>query len=112
MWKVFGSEQLPLLKSNTKASAIVKWKKNLKINNCHCLLFEQNDDGVFWISIIARFAFLEVIVPNLTNEHCAFALTNDFNNDRPSYNSPEMIMDEAEGSSRALLLQEDMDELF
>ena len=74
MWKVFGSERLPSLKSNAKASIIVKWKENPKIGECHRLLFETNSENVFWISAIARAAFSEVTVPTLTSEHCAFAL--------------------------------------
>src|SRR5260363_133664 len=57
MWKVFGSEWLPSLKSNTKASIIVKWKENPKIGECHRLLFETNSENVFWISAIARATF-------------------------------------------------------
>ena len=74
MWKTFGAEQLPSLKSNAKAPAIVKWKENPKIGDCHRLLFEKNSDDVFWITAITRAAFSEVAVPTLTSEHCAFAL--------------------------------------
>jgi hypothetical protein len=74
MWKVFGSERLPSLKSSAKAPIIVKWKENPKIAVCHRLLFETNSENVFWISAIARAAFSEVTVPTLTSEHCAFAL--------------------------------------
>ena len=74
MWKVFGSERLPSLKSNAKASIIVKWKENPKIGECHRLLFETNSENVFWISVIARAAFSEITVSTLTSEHCAFSL--------------------------------------
>ena len=72
MWKVFGSERLPSLKSNAKATIIVKWKENPKIGECHRLLFEPNSENVFSISVIARAAFSEVAVPTLTSKHCAF----------------------------------------
>src|SRR5260364_179723 len=74
MWKVFASERLPFLKSNAKASIIVKWKENPKIGECHRLLFETNSKNVFWISVIARAAFSEITFPTLTSEHCAFSL--------------------------------------
>src|SRR5260363_158007 len=74
LWKVFGSEQLPSLKSNAKASIIVKWKKKPKIGECHRLLFETNSENMFWISAIARAAFSEIMVLTLTSEHCAFSL--------------------------------------
>ena len=74
MWKVFGSERLSSLKSNAKASIIVKWKENPKIGECHRLLFETNSENVFWISAIARAAFSESTVLTLTSEYCAFSL--------------------------------------
>src|SRR5260363_168415 len=74
IWKVFGSERLPSLKSNAKASIIVKWKENPKIGEYHRLLFETNSENVFWIFAIARAAFSESTVPTLTSEHCAFSL--------------------------------------
>ena len=74
MWKIFGSERLPPLKSNTKAPDIVKWKESPNVSDCHRLLFEVNNDGVFWITAIARAAFSEVAVHTLTSKHCTFAL--------------------------------------
>jgi hypothetical protein len=74
MWRVFGSERLPTLRSNTDAATIVAWKSTKQVNDCFCLLYELNHEGVFWVSIIARVAFTEVAAPTLSHEHCAFTL--------------------------------------
>src|SRR5256885_8940849 len=41
---------------------------------CFDALFEKNNDNVYWISVIARTAFNEATVPNLTHAHCAFTM--------------------------------------
>jgi len=74
IWKVFGHERLPPLKSTASATEILRWKESPQVNDCYRALFEQNSEGVFWVSIIARSAFSMVAVPTLTNHHCAFTL--------------------------------------
>lgn len=75
IWRVFGCEKLPPLKSNAVASDIVRWKQSPEVASCFSSLFEQNDDGVFWVAVIARSAFSTTAVPTLSNEHCAFTLS-------------------------------------
>ncbi|CAG8705658.1 3509_t:CDS:2, partial [Ambispora leptoticha] len=122
VWKVYGHERLPSLKSKASTNDIVKWKESLNVYSCYCALFEQNDDSVFWVLVIARCAFTTVAVPILINQHCAFTLAvcdillnprstnvlctekrirrrmdqylNDFNNGGPCYDSAETIMSE------------------
>ncbi|RIB02697.1 hypothetical protein C2G38_2049858 [Gigaspora rosea] len=102
IWKVFGVEKLPLLKSNAGASEIVS--------------------GAYWIDLITRDAFSTAAVPILTHDYYAFTLAvcdiilnpqsrsvkctekrmkrriekflNDYNSGGPSYGSAEAIMDE------------------
>src|SRR5260363_302447 len=74
IWKVFGCEKLPPLNNNATATEIVKWKENQQVAQCFHALFEYNDNGVLWITIIARSAFSMAAVPILTNHHCAFTL--------------------------------------
>lgn len=74
MWRVFGSERLPILKSNAGPAAIVDWKNSEEVKECYHLLFRENGEGVFWVSSIAREAFSEAAVPTLSNVHCAFTL--------------------------------------
>ncbi|RIB01948.1 hypothetical protein C2G38_2050450 [Gigaspora rosea] len=74
IWKVFGVEKLPLLKSNTGASGIVRWKQSVEVADCFCSLFVQNESGAYWIDLIARNAFSTAAVPTLTHDHCAFTL--------------------------------------
>ena len=73
IWKVFGREKLPPLKSNAAAD-IVSWKESPQVKSCFRALFEQNDEGVLWISLIARTAVSTVAVPVMTDHHCAFTL--------------------------------------
>jgi len=74
MWKVFGVEKLPPLRSNASAADVIKWKQSEPVVDTFTSLFEKNSDDVFWITAIARAAFTETAVPNLTNAHCAFTL--------------------------------------
>ena len=74
IWKVFGYERLPHLKSNAAAEEIIKWKESDEVANCFRSLFEINDSGVLWVAVIARTAFTTTAVPTLSNEHCAFTL--------------------------------------
>ena len=74
MWRVFGSERLPILKANAGPTTIVAWKKLERVNECYRLLFQENHEGVYWVSLISREAFSEVAVPTLSNIHCAFTL--------------------------------------
>ncbi|RIA99878.1 hypothetical protein C2G38_2236936 [Gigaspora rosea] len=121
IWKVFGVEKLPLLKSNADASEIVRWKQSVEVADCSCSLFVQNESSAYWIDLIARNAFSTVAVPTLTHGHCAFTLAmcdiilnprsrsaqctqkrmkrrvekflNDYNSGGPSFGSAEAIMD-------------------
>ena len=74
VWHVFGCERLPPLKKNAVPADIVSWKQSEEVLDCYRALFEMNEEGVFWVSIIARAAFSMVAVPILSNEHCAFTL--------------------------------------
>jgi hypothetical protein len=74
MWRIFGVERLPRIKSNASAADIVEWKKNLNVINCFSSLFEINNNGLYWMTAIARSAFSESAVPTLSHTHCAFAL--------------------------------------
>jgi len=74
IWRVFGAEKLPLLRSNTSLANIVEWKKKPEVNDCFGNLFNKNNDDIYWIMVIARTTFNEAIVPNLTHAHCAFTL--------------------------------------
>ena len=74
IWKVFGVEKLPLLKSNAGASEIVRWKQSVEVADCFRSLFVQNESGAYWIDLIARNAFSTAAVPTLTHDHCAFTL--------------------------------------
>ncbi|RIB22670.1 hypothetical protein C2G38_2243161 [Gigaspora rosea] len=117
IWKVFGCEKL---QNNATATEIVKWKESEQVAQCFRTLFEYNDNGVLWITIIARSAFSIAAVPILTNHHCAFTLVvcdiilnprsrtivytekrmkycleqylTDFENNGPYYESAESIM--------------------
>ncbi|RIB05109.1 hypothetical protein C2G38_2047870 [Gigaspora rosea] len=116
IWKVFGVEKLPLLKSNAGVSEIVRWKQSVEVADCFCSLFVQNESGAYWIDLIARNTFSTAAVPTLTHDHCAFtlAMCNIILNPRsrsvkctekrmkhhiekflwcPSYGSAEAIMD-------------------
>ncbi|RIB10770.1 hypothetical protein C2G38_2205238 [Gigaspora rosea] len=116
IWKVFGVEKLPILKSNTGASEIVKWKQSVEVADCFRSLFVQNESGNYWIDLIARNAFSTAAIPTLTHDHCAFTLAvcdiilnpwsrsvkcmekrftllNDYNSGGSSYGSAEAIMD-------------------
>ncbi|RIB16157.1 hypothetical protein C2G38_2038804 [Gigaspora rosea] len=60
--------------SNASASEIVRWKQSVKVADCFCSLFVQNESGTYWIDLIARNAFSTAAVPTLTHDHCAFTL--------------------------------------
>ncbi|CAG8773615.1 10871_t:CDS:2, partial [Ambispora leptoticha] len=45
-----------------------------EVNTCYHALFEQNEDGVFWVSVIARTAFSTIAIPTIMSEYCAFTL--------------------------------------
>ncbi|RIB04095.1 hypothetical protein C2G38_2223323 [Gigaspora rosea] len=122
IWKVFGVEKLPLLKSNAGASEIVRWKQSVEVADCFRSLFVQNESGAYWIDLIARNAFSIAAVPTLTHDYCAFTLAvcdiilnprsrsgqctqkhmkrraekflNDYNSGGPSFGSAKAIMDE------------------
>ncbi|RIB10544.1 hypothetical protein C2G38_2043406 [Gigaspora rosea] len=79
-----------LLKSNTGASEIVRWKQSVEVADCFCTLFVQNENSAYWIDLIARNAFSTTAVPTLPHDHCAFTLAIV----GPSYGSAEAIMDE------------------
>ncbi|CAG8853005.1 25243_t:CDS:1, partial [Gigaspora margarita] len=51
-----------------------KWKKSEQVAQCFRTLFEYNENGILWITIIARSVFSIAAVPILTNHHCAFTL--------------------------------------
>ncbi|RIB07696.1 hypothetical protein C2G38_2213671 [Gigaspora rosea] len=53
---------------------VLSWKESPQAKRYFHALFEQNDEGVFWISLIARTAFSTVAVPVMTDHHCAFTL--------------------------------------
>ncbi|CAG8685084.1 4912_t:CDS:2, partial [Ambispora leptoticha] len=74
VWRVFGREKLPPLKSNAAAAAIVSWKESQAVSNCYRMLFEKDNKGTLWVYTIARTAFSAVAVPTLTSAHCAFML--------------------------------------
>src|SRR6185437_2962693 len=74
IWKVFGYEKLPPLKSGAAAEEIIRWKESEEVATCFRALFEENDNSVLWVSVIARTAFSTNAVPTLSNEHCAFTL--------------------------------------
>ncbi|CAG8741155.1 2923_t:CDS:2, partial [Ambispora leptoticha] len=106
---------------NAAAEEIMKWKRSDQVAACFRSLFQQNDDGVYWVAVIARTAFSTIAVPDLSNEHCAFTLAvcdillnprsrkivcivnsmkrhmakylDDFNEGGPSYESAEALMD-------------------
>ena len=59
MWKVFGVEKLPPLRSNASAADVIKWKQSQPVIDTFNSLFEKNSDDVFWITAIARAAFTE-----------------------------------------------------
>src|SRR5947209_1612575 len=75
IWKTFGAERLPVLPSNSSAADIIAWKQASETIACFDSLFERNNDGLYWIAVIARAAFNEVTVPTLSHAHCAFTLT-------------------------------------
>ena len=75
VWRVFGHERLPPLKSNAAAADIVRWKESPQVSDCYRALFQQNNNGIYWVSVITRTAFSTAAVPILTNEHSAFALS-------------------------------------
>ncbi|RIB04329.1 hypothetical protein C2G38_2254432 [Gigaspora rosea] len=98
----------------------LKWKESEQVAQCFHTLFEYNNNGVLWITIIAKSAFSIATVPILTNHHCAFTLAvydiilnprsrtivctekrmkcrmeqylTDFENNGPYYESAESIM--------------------
>ena len=74
IWHVFGAEKLPLLRSNALLADIVLWKNSAQVSACFGALFEKNNDDVYWVMVIARTAFNEATVPNLTHAHCAFTM--------------------------------------
>ena len=74
IWKTFGAERLPVLPSNSSAAGIIAWKQASETIACFDALFERNNDGLYWIAVIARAAFNEATVPTLTHTHCAFTL--------------------------------------
>jgi len=74
IWRVFGTEKLPLLRSNALLADIVLWKNSAQVSACFDALFEKNNDDVYWVMVIARTAFNEATVPNLTHAHCAFTM--------------------------------------
>ena len=74
IFSVYENEQLPKLATNTTTKAITIWKKNLKVKQCHRLLFELNDNGDYWSFLIAREAFIVNSAEVLTNHHLAFTL--------------------------------------
>ena len=72
IWKVFVTKSC-LLKCNAAAN-IVSWKESPQVKRYFCALFEQNNEGVLWISLIARIAFSTVAVPVMADYYCAFTL--------------------------------------
>jgi len=74
IWRVFSAEKLPLLRSNALLADIVLWKNLAQVSACFGALFEKNNDDVYWVMVIARTAFNEATVPNLTHAHCAFTM--------------------------------------
>ena len=74
IWKTFGVERLPVLPSNPSVADIIAWKQAPETIACFDALFEKNNDNVYWISVIARVAFNEATVPNLSYTHCAFTM--------------------------------------
>src|SRR4051812_33053851 len=74
IWRVFGANELPLLRSNAALTDIVAWKQSKQTAACFDRLFQKNTDGIFWVMVIARAAFTEAAVPNLTTAHHAFTL--------------------------------------
>jgi len=76
IFAVFGSDALLRLPPNTSARKITTWKKNEKVKQCHQKLFEPNEDGHVWASLIARETFPVSSVPILTNHHLAFTIAS------------------------------------
>src|SRR5437868_15527405 len=74
IWKGFGYEKLPPLKSNAAAEVITKWKESQEVAKCFHSLFEIYDNGMLWVAVIARTAFSTTAVPTLSNAHCALTL--------------------------------------
>lgn len=74
IWKIFGVERLPVLRANSSAADIISWKQAKETIDCFDALFEKNSDGIFWVKAIARTAFTDAAVPNLTTTHYAFTL--------------------------------------
>jgi len=71
---VFGSDALPKLPPNASAHRITTWKKNEKVKQCHQKLFETNEDGHVWASLIACETFPLSSVSILSNHHLAFTI--------------------------------------
>ena len=47
IWRVFGTEKLPLLRSNALLADIVLWKNSVQVSTCFDALFEKNNDDVY-----------------------------------------------------------------
>ena len=65
---------LPRLPPNASARRITTWKKNEKVKQCHQKLFETNEDGHVWASLIACETFPLSSVSILSNHHLAFMI--------------------------------------
>ena len=74
IFMIFGSNKLPQLPPNASARTIMMWKKNEKVKQCHQKLFEPNEDGYVWASLIARETFSLSSVPILSNHHLVFTI--------------------------------------
>ena len=75
MFRIFGPERLPPLPSNANPQSIIEWKQDAKVNQCYKDLFLADSDGIYWSTKIARGAFNEISVLNLSNYHIAFTLS-------------------------------------
>ena len=75
IFNTFGQERLPNLSHNASAQAIIEWKQNPLVAQCYQELFVPDEDGIFISTRIARNAFNETGVPELTNDHLALCLT-------------------------------------
>src|SRR5256886_10870204 len=74
IWRIFGAEKLPLLRSNALLADIMLWKNLAQVSACFGALFEKNNDDVYWVMVIVRTAFNEATVPNLTHAHSVFTM--------------------------------------
>ena len=42
--------------------------------DCYCMLYEQDNKDIFWVTIIKRTVFITAVASTLTNHYCAFTL--------------------------------------